>query len=179
MIDYGNDMKNKPIIFQQNPDESILYRSEPSWKWYAIAWKIGLGILEILVFSLFSLTAFTSLAKALLATFLPAGLADGLSRVIFQGIAPLLLLAWVAEDTARFFTSELVLTSERIWTKGIPYAWTIGWDIPIADIKSITPRRDALFLQRRSTRKTLVLMLPDSKLIAEAYKQFINKNDTN
>jgi hypothetical protein len=171
------NMKNKPITFQQHPDEAILYRSEPSRKWYVVAWKVGLGILEAFVFILLSTTTFFGLAKALLETFLPVALADGFSRVIFQGIAPLVVIAWVTEDTAGFFTRKLILTSQRIWTKGIPYAWSTDRDIPLSDIKSITPRRDALFLHRRSTHKTQVLMFPDSKLIAEAFAQFTRNAD--
>ena len=167
-----------PIIFQQNPDESILYRSQPTRKWYSIAWRIGVGILEVVVFILFCLTTFTSLAKVLLATFLPAGLAEGLSRFIFQGIAPLLVIAWFAEDTARIFTSELVLTSQRVWTQGSPFAWTPGRETPLSDIKSMSHRRDVLFIHLKSTRKTQVLMLPDSEQIADAFAQSVGKNDT-
>jgi len=73
-------------------------------------------------------------------------LADGFSLVLFQGIVPILITAWFAEDTARIFTSELILTSQRIWTKGSPYAWSSAQEIPLTNIKSISARRDAIFI---------------------------------
>jgi hypothetical protein len=91
-----------------------------------LPWRIGIGIIEVFVFMLLSFSCFPDIAKRLLGTFLPPGLADGLSRVIFQGIVPILITAWFAEEPARIFTSELILTSQRIWTKGWPYAWTSG-----------------------------------------------------
>ncbi len=112
--------------FQLNPGETILYRSQPSRKWYAFVWRIGVGIFELFIFMLLSFITFTGLTKGLLATFLPTATADVLGRIIFQGIVPVLVTAWFAEDTARIFTSELILTNQRIWTKGSPYAWTSG-----------------------------------------------------
>ena len=161
--------------FQPNQDETILFRSQPSRQWYMLGWRIGIGILEVLVFTLLSFASFTSIGKAILATFLPAGLAEGLSRVIFQGVAPLLIAAWFAEDTARIFTSELVLTNQRIWTKGSPYAWTPGRETVLTDIQSISTRRDAVFIRRKSSPKMQVLVFPNGKQIVEAYQQFTQK----
>ena len=115
---------------------------------------------------------------ALLGTFLSINLADGLSRVIFQGIVPILIIAWFAEDTARIFTSELILTSQRIWTKGSPYAWTDGREIPLEDIKSISARRDAIFIQLKSAKKATVHAFPNGRQIVEAYNQFTQKAGT-
>ena len=91
-----------------------------------LAWRIGVGIVEVFVFMLLSFVTFTGIGKTPLGTFLPPGEAEGLSRVIFQGIVPILITAWFAEEPAWIFTSELILTSQHIWTKGWPYAWTSG-----------------------------------------------------
>lgn len=165
------------IKFNSNPNESILYHARASRKWYALASRIGIGIVEVMAFILLSLTAFTSLTASLLAALLPAGAATIISRIVFQGVAPLLVLAWFAEDTARIFSSELILTDQRIWTRGIPYAWTSRREIALSDIKSITSRRDALFLHLRSTKKTLVFSFSDSKLIEKTYSQFTEGKD--
>ncbi len=162
--------------FQLNPSESILYRSQPSRQWYKLAGRIGVEILEVAIFIFLSYITLTSVGTFILGTFLPAGLADGLSRVIFQGIVPILILAWFAEDTARIFTSELILTSQRIWTKGSPYAWTSERETPLADIQSLVARREAVFMRLKSTRKVQVLMFPHGKQIVEAYTQFIQKS---
>jgi hypothetical protein len=162
--------------FSLNPDESILFRSRPARQWYMLAWRIGVGILEVVVFLLLTYISFTNIGKALLGTFLSINLADGLSRVIFQGIVPILIIAWFAEDTARIFTSELILTSQRLWTKGSPYAWTSAREIPLADIKSISTRRDAVFMHLNNSKKVHVLMFPNSKEIVQAYKQFMEKS---
>jgi hypothetical protein len=140
-----------------------------------LAWRIGIGILEVFIFILLSLISFTGIGKTILATFLPLSLADGLSRVIFQGIVPILITAWFAEDTARIFTSELILTSQRIWTKGSPYAWSSAREIPLTNIKSISARRDAIFIHLKNTKKVEVLVFPNGKQIVDAYTQFTEK----
>jgi hypothetical protein len=173
----GN-ITNMENIFNLNPDELILYRAQPSRKWYVLAWRIVVGLIEVAVFILFSFTAFTDLAKALLVTFLPVNFADALSRIIFQGIAPLGVIAWFAEDIARIFSSELILTNQRVWTKGAPYAWTAGRETPLSDIKSMSSRRDALFIHLKSTRKTQVYALPDGKQIVKVFLQFTGKTDS-
>jgi hypothetical protein len=161
--------------FQLNPDESILCRSRPSHQWYMLAWRIGVGILEVFIFILLSFISFTNIGKTILAAVLPLSLADGLSRVIFQGIVPILITAWFAEDTVRIFTSELILTSQRIWAKGSPYAWTSGRETPLTDIKSISARRDAVFIHLKNTKKVKALVFPNGKQIVEAYQQLTQK----
>jgi len=162
--------------FQLNTDESILIRSRPTRQWYMLAWRIGVGILEVAIFMLLSFISFTNIADALLRTFLPLTLADGLSRVIFQGMVPILITAWFAEDTARVFTSELILTNQRIWTKGSPYAWTSARETPLADIQSMSARRDAVFMHLKSTRKVQVHAFPNGKQIVQTYTQLTEKN---
>jgi hypothetical protein len=165
------------IKFQLNPGESILYYSQSIRKWYVLAWRIGIGIFEVAIFIFFSFTWFTNLTKGLLATFLPANVADVISRLIFQGMMPLLVLAWFAEDAARVFASDLILTDQRVWTKGYPYAWTPERETPLSDVKSMSSRRDALFIHLRSTRKTQVHVLPDCKQIVKAFTQFTGRSD--
>lgn len=168
----NNHMTNP---FQLNPDEAILYRSQPSRTWYMLAGRIGLGIIEVLVFIFLSFVSFTGIAGSILATFLPPGLADGLSRVIFQGLAPILVVAWFAEDTVRIFTSELILTNQRLWIKGSPYAWTPGHDTPLSEIKSLSARREAVFMRLNDSRKVEVLVFPHGKQIVDAYTQFMEE----
>lgn len=163
--------------FQPNPEESILYRSRPSRKWYALVWRIGGGIFELFIFMLLSFTTFTGLTKGLLTTFLPAAPADVSSRIIFQVIVPILITAWFVEDTAKIFASELILTNQRIWTKGSPYAWTSERETPLTEIKSISFRRDTLFIHLKDTKKIQVHVFPDGKGIARAFAQFTGKTD--
>ena len=88
---------------------------------------------------------------------------------------PILITVWFAEDTARIFTGELILTSQRIWTKGSPYAWTSGCETRLTEIKSISARRDAVFIHLKNTKKVHVLVFPDGKLIVQAFVQFKGK----
>ena len=161
--------------FQLEPDESILFRSRPSHEWYKLAGRIGIGILEIIIFMLLSFISFTNLGRTVLATFLPASFSEWLSRAIFQVIVPILITAWFAEDTARIFTSEFILTSQRIWTKGCPYAWSSGKETPLTNIQSISTRRDGVFIRLKNTRKVQTLMFPNGKQFVEAYKHFTGK----
>jgi hypothetical protein len=160
------------IKFQLNPDESILYHSSPPREWFALIWRIGLEFIEVVILMLFSITALTILGSNLLASILPVNVAEVVSRLIFQAIAPLLVTAWFAEDTARILFSELILTDQRLWTRGFPYAWNPGREMPLSDVKSMSSRRDALFIHLKSTRKIQVHMLPDGKQIAKAFTQF-------
>jgi hypothetical protein len=161
--------------FPLNPDESILIRSRPSHEWYSLFGRIGIGILEIIIFMLLSFLSFTNLGRTVLATFLPASYSEWISRVIFQVIVPILIIAWFAEDTARIFTSEFILTSQRIWTKGAPYAWSSGKETPLTNIQSISARRDGVIIRLKNTRKTQALSFPNGKQIVEAYNHFTGK----
>jgi hypothetical protein len=164
-----------PSPFQQNPGESILFRSQPSKTWYVLAGRIGIGILELIIFIFISITAFTNLLNFLLASLIPIPLADGISRILFQGIAPVLVAAWFVEDTFSIFISELVLTDQRLWTRGTPYAWTPAHDISLSDIKSMTLRRDAIFMRLTNSKKTQVLMTSDAKDLVKMFRQFTGK----
>jgi hypothetical protein len=161
--------------FQLNPDESILFRSRPSHEWFSLVGRIGIGILEIIIFVFLSFISFTNLGRTVLATFLPASFSEWLSRAIFQVILPILITAWFAEDTARIFTSELILTSQRIWTKGSPHAWSSGKETPLTNIQSISARRDGVFIRLKNTKKVQALIFPNGKQIVEAYTNFIEK----
>jgi hypothetical protein len=165
--------------FQPKLDETILFHSQPSRKWYTLVWRIGLGFFEVVVFLIFSFTFFTSITDKLLASFFPFIVADVMSRLIFQGIAPLLVLAWFAEDTARIFSSELILTDQRVWTRGSPYAWTPERETPLSEVKSMSSRRDALFIHLKSTKKVQIHVLPDGKQIVKAFSQFSGGTDSN
>jgi hypothetical protein len=164
--------------FKQNPDEAILYQSQPITKWYRIIWKIAVSFFEVAVFILFSVTAFTALSRSFFGLFLPGNIADVISRILFQAIAPVLLTAWFAEDTAGTFTSRVVLTTRRIWFKGSPYSWTPGHEIPMEAIKSMYARRDALFISLRETKKLQVHTIQDGDLVVQAFKSFTGKGVT-
>jgi hypothetical protein len=172
----GRTTMNNP--FQLNPDESILFRSRPSHDWFSLVGRIGIGILEVIIFLLLSLISFTNLGKTILATFLPASFSEWLSQAIFQGILPILITAWFAEDTARIFTSELILTSQRIWTNGSPYAWSSGKETLLTNIQSFSARRDGVFIRLKNTKKVQALMFPNGKQIVEAYNHFTGKPGT-
>jgi hypothetical protein len=161
--------------FRLEPGESILYHSSLPRKWYDLAWRIGLEVFEVAISILFSITALTNLAGTILATFLSTDLAYLLGRILFQGMAPLLIVIWFAEDTARIFTSELILTNQRLWTSGSPFAWSRGQDTPLSDVRFMSSRSDTLFIYMRSTKKTRVQALMDGKEIVKAFTQFTGK----
>ena len=164
--------------FPLNPDESILFRSRPSHDWFSLVGRIGIGILEVIIFMLLSFISFTNLGRTVLATFLPGDYSEWLSRAIFQVILPILIIAWFAEDTARIFNSEFILTSQRIWIKGSPYAWSSGKETPLSSIQSISTRRDGVLIRLKNTKKVQTLMFPNGKKIVEVYNHFIGQTGT-
>ena len=49
-------------------------------------------------------------------------------------------------------------------------------ETPLADIKSLSARRDAVFMHLKNTRKVEVLVFPNGKQIVQAYTQFHGEN---
>ena len=165
------------VEFQPQPGESILHRSTHNRKWYVFAWKIGSGVvgITILTFIIYALLAGST--ESAFISFLPAWIASLLTKFLYLGIFPLAATAWVAEDVACTFIGEFILTDQRIWVRGSPYAWSQSATL-LDDIVSLTWRRDAIFLRQKSTRKIQVHMFAEGKLIVKAYEQIIGKSKT-
>ncbi|HEX7541104.1 MAG TPA: hypothetical protein VF352_03155 [Anaerolineales bacterium] len=106
-------------------------------------------------------------------TFIIFALLAGPTEAAFISFLP----AWVAEDVACTFISGFILTDQRIWIRGSPYAWSQS-ATPLEDIASLTYRRDAIFIRQKSTRKIQVHMFSDGKLFVKACEQFAGKSKT-
>jgi hypothetical protein len=163
------------IEFEIHPGENILYHTVPMRKWYVITWKIisDVAIAIILSFIIHSLLA--GIAESELTSVLPAIYAGVLTKIIFMGVIPLGIMAWAAEDVACTLIGEFILTNQRIWIHGSPYAWS-HCDIPLEDISSLSWHRDAIFVRQKSTRNIQVHMFLEGKLFADAYKLYIGRS---
>jgi hypothetical protein len=148
--------------FEIHPGETILFRARPNRKWPLVAWKIFCGLL-ILPMAAFTLLAIGSRWATWLLTLAVA-------------LTSLLLLGYFVEDVARLFTGDCLLTDQRFWSKGYPYAWSRAKEIPVAEIESMTYRRDALFLRLKTSRKLQVYILADGKLLSQAFLQVSGKD---
>jgi len=167
-----------PIVeFQPWHGESILFRSIPNRKWYVIAWKIGSGIVGITIFTFIIFSLLAGPTEGVLISFLPAWAASLLAKFLYLGLFPLAAAAWVTEDVTSTFIGEFILTNQRIWIRGSPYAWS-QCATPLADIASLSWRRDAIFVKQKSTKKIQVHMFSDGKLFMKAYEQFAKKSKT-
>jgi hypothetical protein len=156
--------------FEARSGETVLCQACPNRQWYAVAWKIVSGLVGISLLTLAGFILFSDPATGLLAGFLPAEVATGLSQFLCLGLFPLLVTAWAAEDVARTFTGEFILTDQRLWVRGSPYAWSQS-EIPLEDIASMVYRRDAVFVRQRSTRKLQVHMFAGAKAFVKAYEK--------
>ncbi|MDP2993919.1 MAG: hypothetical protein Q8N46_02225 [Anaerolineales bacterium] len=165
------------VEFQPQPGESILYRTTPNRKWYVIAWKIGSSVVGITILTFIIFTLLKGPTEAAFISFLPAWAASLLIKSLYLGLFPLAAAAWVAEDVACTFIGEFILTDQRIWVRGSPYAWSQSVT-PLEDIVSLTWRRDAIFIKQKSNRKIQVHMISDGKLFVKAYEQFAGKSKT-
>jgi hypothetical protein len=162
------------IPFQPQTGETVLYHSHPRTKWYVIAGKILTGLVEI-GFATIALEAIlASPLKNLLTRIISAGAVGVLVNVVFWGLVPLLVTAFVVEEITGSFTREFILTDRRFWYKGAPFAWGQG-EFPLEEVAAMTFRRDAVFVRRNSNRKIQVYVMPDGKLFVKAYEQFIGK----
>jgi alpha-glucosidase (family GH31 glycosyl hydrolase) len=81
----------------------------------------------------------------------------------------------VAEDIASTYLGEFILTDQRVWVRGSPYAWNQS-DTMLEDIASMTWRRDAIFMRTKSIRGLQVHMFPEGKQIVKTYAQLTGKN---
>jgi len=158
--------------FELQPGERLLYQTHPNRKWYALTWRLVVGVLEIGLVSFIVGALLLQPVDGLLVRFLPAGLAGGVADVLFYALVPLLMALWVAEDFATLITSEFVLTDRRVWMKGTPYSWNEE-QVPIEEVSSMTSRRDAVFVRTKTERKLFVLMISDGKQFVKAYNQFL------
>lgn len=165
------------VKFQSQPGESILYRTTPNRKWYVIAWKIGSGVVGITILTFLIYALFSGPTEGAFISFLPAWAASLLTKFLYLGLFPLAAAAWVAEDLTCTFIGEFILTNQRIWVRGSPYAWSQS-ATPLEEIASLTWRRDAIFIKQKSTRKIQVHMISDGKLFVKAYEQFVGKSKT-
>jgi hypothetical protein len=163
--------------FQPLPGESILFHTTPNRKWYVITWKIGSGVLGIIILSFILFSVFAGSTQRAFSPFLPPWAASLLTNSLYLALLPLLLTAWVVEDVAGTFIGDLILTNQRIWVVGSPYAWNQN-EIPLEDVASLTWRRDALFLKLKSSRKIQVHMFPDGKHLVQAYQQSLGNIKT-
>jgi hypothetical protein len=165
------------VLFQLQPGESILYRTTPSRKWYVIVWKIGIGITGIILFSFLIFALLADPTQGAIKSFLPAWAASLLVNFLYLVLVPLIATAWVANEVACIFIGEFILTDQRIWVRGSPYAWSQS-STPLDDISSLTWRRDAVFIKQKSTRKFQVHMFSEGKLFVKAYEQYSGKPGT-
>ena len=107
-----------------------------------------------MAFILFSLLGDPTQSAA--ASFLPSLLASLLTKILYLGLVPLAGLAWVAEDIASTYLGEFILTDQRVWVRGSPYAWNQS-DTMLEDIASMTWRRDAEFTCSLKVNRSLRL----------------------
>jgi hypothetical protein len=163
--------------FVSQPGEAILFRTAPNTKWYVYVWKIISGIVGIIILTFIIYSLLSGPTEVALISFLPPWVAHVVSTILYLGLLPLVVLAWVVEEIAGTIIGEFILTDRRIWVRGSPYAWNRS-DIRLDDIASLTWRRDAMFLRKKSTRRIQVHMFSEGKLFVNAYDQFVGKSKT-
>ncbi len=110
------------LKFEIHPSETILFQATPSKKWYSIIWKIfsGVAIVIILTFVLYSLLA--GLTGRVLNSFLPTLYSGFITKGLFLGVIPLVIIAWAIEDVVCSVIGELILNLTRFFrhkVKGI------------------------------------------------------------
>jgi len=163
------------IPFKIHPGEAILYHITSNNKWYIIAWKIGSGIAGIALLAYIIYFLLGDPTQNAAASFLSAWLASALTKILYLGLVPLAGLAWMVEDIASTYLGEFILTDQRIWVRGSPYAWDQS-DTPLEDIASVTWRRDAIFIRKKSRRGLQVHLFPEGKQVVKTFDQLTRKN---
>jgi len=156
--------------FEARSGETVLCQTRPNRKWYAVAWKIVSGLVGISLLTFVGFILFFEPVRGLLAGILPAEAAAVSAQLLCLGIVPVLISAWAAEDVARTYTGEFILTDQRLWVRGSPYAWSQS-EIPLEDIASMIYRREAVFLRQKSSRKLQVHMFSGAKAFVKAYEK--------
>lgn len=159
--------------FSPQKDECVVYQLLPDQTWYLLAWKAIADLFVAAVLTAVAFAIFFSPLSNLLSTILPAQSAEFISLLISMVVIPLLLLTWAVEDIFRAYVGKLVLSDQRLWVRGTPYAWSFR-EIPIEDISSMYFRHNAIFIRRKSTRKILVHMDSDGEELIQAYQNLVS-----
>lgn len=162
------------VQFQPLPGENILYRAIPNKKWYVTTWKSVSGIACIALFTFVLFALLGNPTQNTIASFLPGWLAGQLTKYLYLVLVPLIGALWVSEGIITVFNGEFILTDQRIWVRGSPYAWNQS-DTRLEDILSMTWRRDAIFIRQKSKRGIQVHMFAEGKQIVKAYEQLTKK----
>lgn len=167
-------LKNKLPSFELQPAENILYQTSGHLPAYTIVWKVFSGLITIAFLIVVSWFVLPGPVNGLLLKILPTAAASVVTQILCMGLVPLLVVAWVIQDTACTLIGKVVLTDKRLWVRGSPYAWKVTETL-LDDVDSLTYRRDAIFIRLKSSRKILVHVLVDGKLLAKAYKDYLGK----
>jgi hypothetical protein len=165
-----------PLIeFSAQPGENILYRTIPNRKWYVISWKIISGGIGATILTLILNSLLAGITSSALSRIIDLMFSRLLTNFLFLGVIPLFAAAWVIEDLVSTFIGDFVLTDQRIWIRGSPYAWSLIIT-PLEDVSSLAWHRDAVFIRQRSTHKIQVHMFSEGKLFAKTYQDFIQRS---
>jgi hypothetical protein len=152
--------------------ETILCQLHPNRSWYALAWRIIGWLLLIALLTFFSYSYFYQPLAAFLSGLLTPKFALVCVQVLCLGVVPLFITAWAVEDVACMFTGNFILTDQRLYMRGLPFAWSRG-EIPLEDIASMTSRKDAVFIRQKSVSRLRVLMVSDGKLLVNAFDKIV------
>jgi hypothetical protein len=180
LFEYSMSMMNNsaskkfPSSFELQAGENILYQTTGHPSWYTIAWKIFSGLITIAVLALISWFVLSGPVNSLLAKVIPSAASSVVAQILCLGLIPLIVIAWVAQDIASTIIGKFVLTDKRLWVRGSPYAWNIT-ETQLDEIESLTYRRDAVFIRLKASKRILVHMLPDGKLLAKVYQDHFGK----
>lgn len=140
-----------------------------------VAWEIVSRIAGIAFFTVLLFSLLRNPTQNAGATFLPGWLASQLTKYLYLAVAPLLGILWVSEGIITIFNSEFILTDQRIWVRGSPYAWNQS-ETRLKDILSMVWRRDAIFIRQKTKRGIQVHMFAEGKQIVKAYEQLTKRN---
>jgi hypothetical protein len=168
------EIKMKISKFEVRSGEILLFRTVPNRKWYVITWKIVSGGVGIATLTFIAYLMLAGSTESAFISILPVWVANVLTKFLYLGLIPLATTAWVIEDMACIYIGEFILTDQRVWIRGSPYAWSYSVT-PLEDISSLNWRRDAIFIKQKATHKIQVHMFSNGKLFVRAYQQFVGK----
>jgi len=161
---------------QLQGDEQIICQTYPPRAWYKVV-GITVGMLFICIMFLDVYIFAGTQALEFFGIFFPTGTAALLTQFLFLGIIPLILLFIWVNRIVQMFTTEAVLTNQRILIKGYPRFWS-RQEVKLDDVTEVTGRQGWVIITSKSqkgVRRTA--FRSNVKEFIAAYNGFVEGNN--
>lgn len=161
---------------QLQGDEQIICKTHPPRVWHN---AVGITVVMLFICSVFlDVYIFVGTqAFEFFSILFPREIADLLTQFLFLGVIPLILLFIWVNHIVQMFTTEAVLTNQRILIRGYPRFWS-RQEIKLNDVAEVTGRQGWVIITSKSQKGiTRMAFRSNVKEFIAAYNGFVEGNN--